>query len=499
MAAALRLGTANRNYARVPSVHLFKDLPSSQMPVSLWRLPNHWELPRMQRAVSSNRSVLAGFLGLLGLMGCIAVDAALQIRDVSAKSATLRKEARNREALLDQMSNDIYRSATLVRDYMLEDDESLAASQKAELQLLRPRVEQSLSHYGENAPQGEKDAIQSLQRYSESYWRALAPALDWTPGVRRKQAESFLRNTIFPRRQEVFQFMKQIDVLNKRTLDAEDDQIEVAQAQFQSRVGWISVVAIALGGILAIVVVRHVQHLGVEAATRFNEVLAAREDLTRLSERLVNVQEEERRNLSRELHDDLGQTMSAMLIELGKLESARACPGNYSDGWASVRHLAEQNVAKVRDMALLLRPAMLDELGLVPALRWQGREVSRRTGLKVKMIADELNEHLPDSKRTCIYRVVQEALNNCVKHSKAKEVRVVIHRDADGLSVSVQDDGLGFDPAHNKGLGLLGMMERVSGLGGRFHIESQPGRGTIVSTYFPLEEGHTKPLGESLV
>jgi signal transduction histidine kinase len=327
----------------------------------------------------------------------------------------------------------------------------------------------------------------------------VAPALDWTPTVRREQGESFLRNTIFPRRQDLFQFMKQIDALNKKTLDAEDDQIASAQAQFQGRVKWISLVALALGGLLAIVVVGHVQHLGAEAATRFNEVLAAREDLTRLSGRLVNVQEEERRNLSRELHDDLGQTMSAMLIELGKLESARACPGNHSDGWASVRHLAEQNVAKVRDMALLLRPAMLDELGLVPALRWQGREVSRRTGLKVKMIADELNEDLPDSKRTGIYRVVQEALNNCVKHSKAKEVRVVIQRDTDGLSVSVQDDGVGFAPAHNNGLGLLGMMERVIGLGGRFHIESRPGRGTIVSTYFPLGKEQTKSLEESVV
>ena len=80
--------------------------------------------------------------------------------------------------------------------------------------------------------------------------------------------------------------------------------------------------------------------------------------------------------------------------------------------------------------------------------------------------------------------MVQEALNNCVKHSQASEVRVVMQRDAEGLSISVQDDGVGFDPEHNKGLGLLGMMERVSALGGRFHIESQTGRGTVLSTYF---------------
>lgn len=432
-------------------------------------------------------------------MGCLAVDSAWQSRGVSVTSASLRKESRERDALLDQLSGDIYRSATLARDYMLEHDEILAAGQKAELQLLRSRVEQSLAHYGEKAPLREKEAVQSLQRHAESYWNALAPALDWTPASRREKGELFLRNTIIPGRNDVVQFVKLIDALDQSALNTEDDRIQVAQARFQNRVRWISVVALALGSILAIVVVRHVQRLGVEAANRFNEVLAAREDLTRLSDRLVNVQEEERRSLSRELHDDLGQAMSAMLMELGKLESARAGNGIQQDRWASVRQLAEQNVAKVRDMALLLRPAMLDELGLVPALRWQAREVSRRTGLKVKMIADELSEDLPDSSRTCIFRVVQEALNNCVKHSQAKEARVMIHRDADGLSVSVQDDGVGFDPAHNKGLGLLGMVERVSVLGGRFHVESQPGRGTIVSTYFPLEKAHSKPQQESVV
>jgi signal transduction histidine kinase len=176
--------------------------------------------------------------------------------------------------------------------------------------------------------------------------------------------------------------MRQINALDKRTLDAEDDQIEAAQTHFQSQVKWISLVALVLGGILAIVVIRHVEHLGTEATTRFNEVMAAREDLTRLSDRLVNVQEEERRNLSRELHDDLGQAMSAILLEVGKLESARGDSVMRWDGLASVRQLAEQNVAKVRDMALLLRPAMLDELGLIPALRWQAREVSRRTASK---------------------------------------------------------------------------------------------------------------------
>ena len=111
----------------------------------------------MQRPVSSIRSVLAGFVGLLILMGCLAVDSARQTRDVSVTSAALRKESRDRDALLDQLLADTYRSATLVRDYMLEHDEVLAASQKAELQLLRSRVEQALSQLWEQrASEGKR-------------------------------------------------------------------------------------------------------------------------------------------------------------------------------------------------------------------------------------------------------------------------------------------------------------------------------------------------------
>ena len=436
---------------------------------------------------------------MLILMGCLAVDSAKQTHDVSVTSAALRKESRDRDELLDQLRTDTYRSATLVRDYILEPDDVLAASQKAELQSLRSRVEQSLIHYGKSAPRGEDEAVQGLQRHAESYWTSLEPALGWNRMARREQGESFLRNTIVPRRNELVQFMKQVNALDERSLDEAEGRIQLVQSRFQHRVNTISILSLVLGSILAVVVVRHARHLGMEAATRFNEVLTARGDLRRLSDRLVEVQEEERRNLSRELHDDLGQVMSAMLMELGKLESPIASPAEQRDGLASVRRLAEENVAKVRNMALLLRPAMLDELGMVPALRWHAKEVARRTGLKVKMIAEELHDDLPDSQRTCIYRVVQEALNNCVKHSKASEVRVVIHRDGDGLSISVQDDGVGFDPEHNKGVGLLGMMERVAGVGGRLHIESHPGRGTILSIFFPLEIDRCKPEQESIV
>jgi signal transduction histidine kinase len=453
----------------------------------------------MQRTVSSIRSVLGGFAGLLILMGGLAVDAGLQTRHVSAMSTKLRKDSLDRDSLLDQLLTDTYRSSTLVRDYILEPDEALAAEHKAELQRLRSRSEQEFRSYSRNAPKNESEPLSRLWVRYDSYWSSLSPALEWDRSARIERREAFIRTTLIPARNEIVKFGKEVTALDEKVLEDAEAQIQTVQARFQRRVTAISIFTLIFGAVLAFVVVRHARRLGIEAANRFDEVLVAREDLRRLSDRLVAVQEEERRSLSRELHDDLGQSMSAMLIELGKLESTRTNPENIKDGLASVRRLAEENVGKVRNMALLLRPGMLDELGLVPALRWHAKEVTRRTGLKVKMIADELDDDLPDATRTCIYRVVQEALNNSVKHSKATEVRVVIQRGPDGLSISVQDDGVGFDPAHNKGLGLLGMIERVGGIGGRFHIESQPGGGTTLSTFFPLESDRCKPEQESVV
>jgi signal transduction histidine kinase len=242
------------------------------------------------------------------------------------------------------------------------------------------------------------------------------------------------------------------------------------------------------GLILVVVSIRRVQRLEREAKARYDEVEEARRELRRLSDRLVTAQEEERRNLSRELHDEIGQAMSAMLVELGRLEAAPDSETR-SERLTSVRRMAEASVGMVRNVALLLRPSMLDDLGLVAALRWQAREVTRRSGLKVKMVADEIAEDLPDSHRTCLYRVAQEALNNCAQHSQATQVRVVVHRDQDGLSVTVEDDGIGFEPSREKGMGLLGMQERVERLGGLFSIESKPGNGTVLWIHFPLAKG----------
>ena len=153
----------------------------------------------------------------------------------------------------------------------------------------------------------------------------------------------------------------------------------------------------------------------------------------------------------------------------------------------SVRSLAESSVRVVRNMSLLLRPSMLDDLGLVPALQWQAKEVQKRCGLTVRVAADNIRDDLGDEHKTCIYRIVQEALNNISRHSGADTAKVVARQEENRIVLTIQDNGSGFDVDREKGLGLLGMGERVTQLGGDLQVISEAGRGTLISVVLPLE------------
>jgi signal transduction histidine kinase len=156
-----------------------------------------------------------------------------------------------------------------------------------------------------------------------------------------------------------------------------------------------------------------------------------------------------------------------------------------------IKKLVENSIHVVRDMALLLRPSMLDDLGLVPALQWQAREMSKRTGVAVKVAAEQVPENLPEELKTCVYRTVQEALHNAVQHAEARTVRVGIRQDQDRILLSIQDDGKGFHALQERGMGLLGMQERVTHLGGSFAVESEPGHGTVVRIVLPAQQEQT--------
>jgi signal transduction histidine kinase len=200
-----------------------------------------------------------------------------------------------------------------------------------------------------------------------------------------------------------------------------------------------------------------------------------------------NADEQERKRISRDLHDCVGQVLTAASLELSSLRSS----GLLSDQQQKLDNVAQLNVEAlrlVRDLAMGLRPAMLDDLGLTAALQWQVRQFSRRTGIAASIHFCGEIDPLPEPHRTCIYRCVQEALTNCARHSKARKVEVVLAASPGVATLTVEDDGVGVasEAIASPGLGILGMHERVEALGGRVSIEPRREGGTRLHFEIPV-------------
>lgn len=440
------------------------------------------------RLVMSSRAVLwIGFGSLLALMILLAFTATGAFTRIETANAIIRQKFLERDDLLDRLRFDLFRSGIDLRDYIMHADPHLAESRRSEILATEQEMAVAVAHYRTGLSPEERAAVDELQHDLNQYFAIIRPALEWSAQQREQLGENFLRQQIFPRRQQMLQAGERIRQIDSRQLVAGRQTQAAVFAGYRREVLITALLAILFGIGLAILTVARVEKLERESDARYHEVLGTREELHRLGARLVAAQEEERRNLSRELHDQLGQAMSALLVELGTLASMLPPESSEAQNQLQrVKRMAEANVVVVRNMSLLLRPSMLDDLGLAPALKWQARETARRTGIKVKVDAEEVAEEMPDEYRTCIYRVVQEALHNISRHSKATHVRVKLERGERQVRVTVEDDGIGFQ-RREKGMGILGMEERVRHLGGTFALESQPGKGTRISIQLPLE------------
>jgi signal transduction histidine kinase len=211
--------------------------------------------------------------------------------------------------------------------------------------------------------------------------------------------------------------------------------------------------------------------------------------LVRLLSRLVNVQEDERVRVGRELHDELGQLLTSILHFSRRLEYDLT--GESRDRAHDIVRAAERALAGTRSLVRTLRPVELDQLGLVSAIRRLAYDLEDRHGLHIAVRAEGLEERLPTNLETAAYRIIQEALTNVVRHSQAAAVDIDLTRQGDQLIATVHDDGVGFEPGvvnreQGNGVGLIGMLERARLVGGEVSIESGPGQGTLVHLQAPI-------------
>jgi signal transduction histidine kinase len=230
----------------------------------------------------------------------------------------------------------------------------------------------------------------------------------------------------------------------------------------------------------------------------YSELLAeaqlAREQKRRLARQVLLAHEEERRAISRSLHDEVSQILTGINVRLMSLSQANwKDAGAFKRKIAATRRMVENSVLIVHRFARELRPVLLDELGLIPALHAFMKTLTRQTGLQIRFTAFAGVEKLSNTKRTALFRVVQSALNNVARHAEATRVIVTIEKRPEGLALEVHDDGKSFQVErilHSKRfkrLGILGMRERLETFGGRLDVESSPGKGTTVRGLLPFD------------
>jgi signal transduction histidine kinase len=304
----------------------------------------------------------------------------------------------------------------------------------------------------------------------------------------------FLRREVLPRREAVLAITRDIEQLNNANLATQRSEVNRRLAAFRDDLHRRLWRALALGFIVALVAVLRLRALERRSDRQRVHAEEAEAEMRLLSQQLVAAQEEERKKLTRELHDQVGQMLTALRMEISRAGRGR----NLSDSQirqplAEAKRLLDTILRSVRDLAMGLRPSMLDDFGLQPALEWHVRDFRRRYSTAVDLTLSGELDTLPDQYRTAVYRIVQEALTNCARHARAGRITVDVRSERNTIELSVSDDGVGIDPAHERGVGLLGIEERVRELHGTFEIASRQPQGTELRVTLPV----TAPMEEA--
>jgi signal transduction histidine kinase len=420
---------------------------------------------------------LVAALGLGSLVVLTAVSMFVSSRraeEIYAQLDDLGAHHRRVEANLRRLRGDVNLSGIFVRDYLLDIVRERAPEYREQLAEFRRTNMATLAELRTLVPD---DRITSLQAKLDDYWETFDPLFDWTPAEKILRSAAFLRREVVPRREAALTIAQEIEELNDANVANQRDEVSRRYAAFRAELQRLFWQTMLLGIAVAVVVVVRLRVL-----ERRSE--HAEHQMRELSQQLVSTQEEERKNLSRELHDHVAQVLTGLRMELGRLE--RLSPV-VAPVVAECKTLVDDMFRTVRNLALGLRPSMLDDFGLQAALEWHARDCMSRYAIDVDLQTDGGFDALPDKHRTCIYRVVQEATTNCVRHADARKIQIRVNADADQLHVRVSDDGRGLDSTQpRRGFGLRGIEERVKELQGTMTISSASTGGTTVLVSLPL-------------
>ncbi|HTP35767.1 MAG TPA: sensor histidine kinase [Candidatus Acidoferrales bacterium] len=437
----------------------------------------------------SKRTVLrAGYGAVIVVLVLSAVEAYHIQTTVSQQHLEIYRHFVEQDDALTLLRRNLWLASIYVRDYFIDPTQAQGTLLLSQLDVMERENEGALQVLDRAA--NHRKVVPQIRRSLGEFWALIRPIPETMAHATDKAQMAFLQGEIVPRRGDLYNVLRDLTAADQQRLQNSEGEFAGTRRRAAEGLLMMLVSSVLLCILVARLSLRHAENLERQAEENFAQVAQAKAELQQLSARLLEIEEEGRRKLSRELHDEIGQTLALLQIEISHAQALLAgTPVALKARLDRARELAERTVQTIRNISVLLRPALLDDLGLVPALQFQLEDFLRRSGIQCEFVEDGVADHLPDAVKTCVYRVVQEALHNCEKHSGARKVRVTVRQLPACLVTEIEDDGRGFqtDAQRGAGLGLLGIRERAANAGGSLVIDSAPGRGARIALRIPLE------------
>ena len=449
----------------------------------------------------SIRSVLAaGLLATLALWLYTGYTFSQRLDDIERKAAEVAARYQQAQELLTTVRTQVLVASVRVRDALLNPDQTAKASYRTQIESNYTAIDTAISAYG---PVIESDhdfgAVVRLRHELDDFKATVRDVLSAAPSQSTDAIRDLLNRHIVPRREAAVRISEEVQALNRAAFLQQQSELSAihrgAEVQSARRLG------AALATSLVLMLLAWIYASRLEG--RLHAQIARSTELSREVQdahaRLLSAQEDERRTIARELHDEVGQVLTAVKVELGLAQREMERHGLTGAALLEAQTITSGAIGAVRDLTQLLHPAVLDDLGLVAATDAMLRGVARRQELDVRFSHGDLDDRVEPETEVAAYRIVQEALTNVGRHARASQCRVDMRCDGQALVLEVADNGAGFDPAGGvmtkAGLGLLGIRERVAHLGGTLRITTAPGSGTCLHVELPVRSFALEEVG----
>jgi signal transduction histidine kinase len=442
--------------------------------------------------LSIRAAVFLGFGLIFGLWMFAWVQLSLRISDAQRRAEAINTRYVRAQETLSNIRLNVLIASVAFRDALLDPDPANMERYRGQLERSYTTLDALLRAYqpvSESAE--ERQQFGRLEKEVDAYRRSMLDVLATDRNQWFVEARNVLSRRVTPRRDVIIAVSEGVQSLNRSGYVEQQSVIGGVYQSVQRDLWQVLGLGLTIGLGIAVLAIAYAGRLEGRLRRQISREVDLAHDLQELSAKLVTAQEQERRHIARELHDEIGQALTAIKVELAFAQRSIEGTQGPTTVLQAARSITDGALHQVRDLSYLLHPAALDEFGLVSAVEEHIKTFSIRHGIAVELSHSSMEGRLAPETEAAAYRIIQESLNNVAKHASATEAKVYVARQPDALRIVVEDNGIGFDPSaprspDRRGLGLIGMRERASYLNGTVVIDSARGRGTRIVVELPV-------------